>query len=157
MKLLVFADSHGYSGHMLRAAKQEGGVAACFFLGDGERDADKLAAACPALPLYSVRGNCDFGSFLPLEGLAPFGGVLFYYTHGHACGVKQGTGLLWQTARRAGAAVALFGHTHTPCCEEREGVTLFNPGSVALPRGGAPSYGRITLEGGAPVFEIVEL
>ena len=33
-------------------------------------------------PIYRVRGNCDIGFDDPAEGLAPFGGVLFFDTHG---------------------------------------------------------------------------
>jgi len=37
--------------------------------------------------------------------------------------------------------ILLFGHTHRPLLKEENGVIYANPGSVALPRGGAvPSY-----------------
>ncbi len=42
----------------------------------------------PELKIYSVRGNCDYASFAPPDGLAAFGGVLFYYTHGNLYNVK---------------------------------------------------------------------
>ena len=44
-----------------------------------------------------------------------------------------------------GAAIGLFGHTHLPTLEERDGVTLFNPGSIGAPRFGGPSYGLLQL------------
>ena len=57
-----------------------------------------------------------------------------------------------------GADVALFGHTHCPDLVQLDKVTLFNPGSAAIPRSGRPTYGRITVEEGkAPVFEHLEM
>ena len=156
MKLLVFSDTPNSPSRLLDVAGREKGVTALFHLGDGPHDADLLADLYPAIPLYRVRGNCDYASFDPDEGITPFGGVLFYYTHGHLLGVKQD---LWQLARRAkkaGAQVALFGHTHLPLCESREGIQLFNPGSLNVPRSGRGSYGVITLQEGKPSFEVLE-
>ena len=54
--------------------------------------------------------------------------------------------------------MALFGHTHCPDLVQLDKVTLFNPGSAAIPRSGRPTYGRITVEEGkAPVFEHLEM
>lgn len=152
MTLLIFSDSHGHPQNMIDAIAAEPGADACIFLGDGVRQFAALAPVFPKMPLYGVQGNCDGASFEPEEGLAPFGGVLFFYTHGHSYGVKRGLDALWQAARRKGAAAALFGHTHIPYYELRGGIHLFNPGSIAQPRAGAPSYGRITVEDGVPEF-----
>ena len=156
MKLLVFADSHGRPGRMLEAAAIHAETAhACIFLGDGLRDAEQLHARFPQLPLYMVQGNCDYGTYQPLEGLAPMGGLLFLYTHGHAFQVKANLETLWWRAQRKGADVALFGHTHKPFFEKRRGIYLFCPGSIAMPRFGPPTYGLITLQNGVPGFEVV--
>ena len=40
----------------------------------------------------------------------------------------------------AGSAF-VSGHTHVRVNEERDGILLFNPGSVGLPKDGAHSYG----------------
>lgn len=157
MKLLVFSDTHNRPQHMLDAVAEEQNADACFFLGDGANDPAALAEAYPQLPLYAVQGNCDPGSFEPYDGLAPFGGVLFFYTHGHTFSVKEGLDLLWWTARRRKADAALFGHTHIPYYEYRNGIHLFNPGSIALPRFGSPTYGRIIIENKTPHFEIVKM
>ena len=110
------------------------------------------------MPVYPVHGNCDFGALEPGEGLAAFEGVLFYYVHGHQYNVKYSyDDLAWGAICR-GADVALFGHTHCPDLVRLNKVTLFNPGSAALPRTGRPTYGRITVEEGkAPVFEHLEM
>lgn len=134
----------------------QGRVHSVLFLGDGARDADAVEAAFPALAFYRVSGNCDIGGFTPESGLAAFGGVLFFYTHGHNYQVKSGLGGLWQEAKRRGADVALFGHTHVAHCELVEGIYLFNPGSLSLPRNGISTYGIITIENSRPQFEIRE-
>ena len=155
MKLLVFSDTHGYPQLMLDTLIQEReGLHSCFHLGDVARDVMPLQKAFPKLPLYVVQGNCDIGSFDSSEGLTPFGGLLFFYTHGHTLRVKHSLEELWERAKRSGADIALFGHTHAPFYQERDGVHLFNPGSLALPRSGPPTYGRILLQNGAASFDI---
>ena len=153
MKILVTSDSHGSTGRLFSVVRQEK-PDVCFFLGDGTREADALADAMPALSLYQVAGNCDYGSFAPGQGLAPLGGLLFFYTHGHTLGVKHSLDHLWHAAHECGADVALFGHTHTPLYQQREGIHLFNPGALSYARGSGPSYGVITLGHKEPIFNI---
>lgn len=153
MKILVFSDTHGSPDEMISAVESTSNIIACFFLGDGGKDADTLQNEFPSLPLYRVRGNCDFASFDPLEGLASFEGLLFFYTHGHQYNVKSSLKELYQTAYNSGAAIALFGHTHMPYYKNYNGLHLFNPGSLSLPRVRKGSYGIITLEKNEPRFE----
>ena len=143
MKILVLSDSHGNTRAVLRAVERHPDAAAVFFLGDGSRDADALEEKHSRLPVYRVRGNCDFASFDPVEGLAPLGGVVFFYTHGHAYSVKSGVDELAAAAKARGADVALFGHTHEALCEMRDGVALFNPGTLCGTRG---SFGVVTVQ-----------
>lgn len=150
MKLLVVSDSHGDTRALYRTVEREKDADAVLFLGDGIRDVEALREERPSLRLYAVRGNCDFAAFDPIDGLAAFGGVLFYYTHGHRYSVKSGTQALAEAAAARGAQAALYGHTHQPALCEAQGVTLFNPG--ALCRTGGGSYGVITVENGAPAF-----
>lgn len=157
MELLVFSDTHGSSRRMLEVLEQRAGQThAVIFLGDGERDTQPLAQKYPKLPLYQVAGNCDFGSFTPTAGLAAFGGVLFFYTHGHEQGVKGGLSTLLQEAKSRGADAALYGHSHMAHYENRGGIHLFNPGSLNIPRGGPPSYGLIRIQNKTPQFHVVE-
>lgn len=154
MKLLVFSDTHGHTGHLRAALQRHPDAAALFFLGDGLRDIEELEEAHPALRVYAVRGNCDYASFAPQDGLAAFDNVLFYYTHGHLLGVKAGYEQLYFAAKSRGADVALFGHTHRAFCEEWDGVTLLNPGTLSYPDA---SYGVIELANGKPTFRIEHL
>ncbi len=154
MKLLVFSDSHNDITSMPPAAARHADAAACFFLGDGTRGADVLAERFPTMPLYRVRGNCDFGSFDPDEGLVPCAGHLIFYTHGNLHGAKSGTSGLLRAAKSRDADIVLFGHTHRAFYEKYNGVHLFNPGSISMPRGGPASYGLITLgDGGGEACE----
>ncbi len=153
IKILAVADVHGDAADLRWILQNERGVNALFLLGDGLSDLDRAAAAAernghkPAYPLYRVRGNCDVGAPDPAEGLAPLGGVLFFYTHGHHYSVKSGYDALTETAQARGADVALFGHTHRRALVN-DGLsrlpTLFNPGSLR----DSGSYGVITVESG---------
>lgn len=152
MKLLIVSDTHGDLRALRRAAEREQDAAAVIFLGDGLRDAEGLQDERPALRLYTVCGNCDLAACAPPGALAPFGGVLFYYTHGHLYGVKSGLTELAEAAAARGAQAALFGHTHRPTLEKRGGVLLFNPGALSSRRGEG-NYGIATVQDGAVRFE----
>ena len=156
MKLLVFSDTHNDPERMPIVLESEENVTACFFLGDGSADADVLQQRYPAMPLYRVAGNCDLASLDPLEGLAAFGGLLFFYTHGHTYGVKYRLDSLSEASKTRGANVVLFGHTHVPFLEYVDNLYLFNPGSLSEPRMGGPTYGRISIENYTPRFEICD-
>ena len=55
-----------------------------------------------------------------------------YMAHGHNHHVKAiGTSQLLSDARRFGAKLALYGHTHkVDCRQEPDGLWVFNPGSA---------------------------
>ena len=119
-----------------------------FFLGDGERDIVKVMDKYPDLPVYAVRGNCDFRSGLSNLLKCAVGGVTIFMTHGHMSNVKYEDRLdtLTQQAIQAGAEVALFGHTHSQHLSYNMGVMLLNPGSVG--RGYYPGYAVLNIENG---------
>lgn len=148
MKLLVVSDIHGDYDALEQAYRAEKNVGAVVFLGDGIREAERFEAAHGPLRVYMVRGNCDFGSNAPIQGLCAFEGVLFLYTHGHVYGVKGSYQALAEAAQAAHADAALFGHTHVPFCGELDGLTLFNPGTLT-----DGQYGVICAEAGKARFE----
>ena len=41
---------------------------------------------------------------------------------------------LVEKAKNEGVDVLLYGHTHIPMCEEKEGIICCNPGSVSIPK-----------------------
>lgn len=155
MKLLVFADTHGYARQMLDIVRNAQYAIAVFHLGDGIGDAEAIKSTFPNLNVYAVRGNCDAPGPYPLEGRTTFAGMRIFYTHGHTYGVKHDLAKLWIAAKTAGAQAALFGHTHTPHYEFRAGIHLFNPGSISMTRIDSSTFGQITLGEDEPRFEIL--
>lgn len=155
MKILIVSDSHGRSGTLDKIVQAEPDAANVIFLGDGVRDMELIADAYPNLRVYSVSGNCDYMSYAPGEGLAPFDGALVMFTHGHLYSVKSTLYELAAAAEKHGVQAALYGHTHTPACDTFGSVTLFNPGAVCGVRGGdsRPCYGVMTVENGRASFE----
>ena len=147
MKICVFSDSHGSAREMLRAARVED-PDLVFFLGDGENDLTWLRRVFPKLPVLSVRGNCDLRSKEPYDLECAVGGFRFFATHGHRYDVKHDPYLEELAAAGAEhrANVILFGHTHEPYRENRNGVLFLNPGSVG--ESSPPSYAVITVEDG---------
>ncbi len=137
MKVCVFSDSHGRPSNMISVIGIEE-PDLIFFLGDGERDLEEVKDIYPDLPIYSVRGNCDLMSQSSLLMMCNVGGVNIFATHGHMYYVKQEPkyDTLAAEASRAGASVALFGHTHIQDSTDNLGVQLINPGSI-----GAGIYG----------------
>lgn len=126
----------------------------CFFLGDGERDLARLEDNFPDLPIYAVRGNCDFNTDLQRLILCNVEGVIIFATHGHLSNVKREDDfrtLIYQ-AKEAGADIALFGHTHYQYLAEHDGITLLNPGSAGY--GYYPGYAILNIENGTFTAEL---
>jgi putative phosphoesterase len=160
MKACVFSDSHGVAKNMIAAIELEK-PDFCFFLGDGERDIDKIRGKYPDLPIYAVRGNCDFRSDLNRLIICNVEGVIIFATHGHLSNVKYEDELntLTYQAKEAGADIALFGHTHEPFFTEipadekhEKPLLIFNPGSLR-----AGSFGLLTIVGGKPLLSHGEI
>ena len=113
-------------------------------LGDMLSDAEEVAKHYPKLPFCTVPGNCD-GWFTtdPLKKQITLEGKSVLLSHGHRWGVKSGYGGAIADARAVGADILLFGHTHSPLCQQLEdGLWMMNPGPARS------SYGLIQLENG---------
>ncbi len=153
MKICIFSDSHGFPEPMIKAIKKEKPVL-CFFLGDGERDVKAVQAVFPSLPFYAVRGNCDPRSALSSSIACTVGGISVFATHGHLYNVKHEPALesLASAARAEGAALVLYGHTHTANQQQKEGITFLNPGALAFTS--EPSYAVLTADKGNFTAEI---
>lgn len=101
-------------------------------LGDHYDDGAVLAETYPHIPLHQVPGNCDRYRCI---GVHPevlcysVCGVRLFMTHGHNHGVKSGVWRLREAAAAAGAAAALYGHTHIPHVSREGALWLVNPGS----------------------------
>ncbi len=130
MKILVFSDSHGRLSNIVPVCRQQD-FDAVIFLGDGLSDIQTLEQMQKGVPVYAVRGNCDFFAGDAPDILMPvFSGKKIFITHGHLHYVKSGTDSLKSAARRAGADAVLYGHTHIPFYEDDGGFITANPGSA---------------------------
>ena len=159
MKLLFISDIHGVTSTLEQtlAAGAALGYDKIVLLGDllyhGPRNGvpnfyDPVKVACLLNGLkdriVAVRGNCDaevdqlmfefpmMGDYALLEA----GKETFFLTHGHLFNERKLPPLGIGT-------VLVHGHTHVPELKKLDcGLTIFNPGSISLPKGGSSrSYG----------------
>ncbi len=160
MELLIVSDSHGHAERLTEALQRQiKRPDAICFLGDGLRDTEVWESV--GIPVYTVRGNCDWSGFYrdePTERFLYLEGHKLMLTHGHVYDVKSGYGRLEAYARENGADIVLFGHTHVPVelslppkNEERR-LYLFNPGSIACDDGDGYPFGTLTLQGKNVLF-----
>jgi len=152
MKLIVVSDSHGSLFNIRAVMKMHPDAGMYVHLGDGCENFVDLCCQ-NKLPYAAVRGNCDIFSSRPIFDMIEIGDHKLFITHGDAYGVKYSTERLIEAGRERGADVILFGHTHEPLCEyidQDDGTKplyLINPGSIAQPREGNPTYAVIIIRG----------
>lgn len=147
MKILVLSDSHS-SLRFMRECADAVKPNVIIHLGDHFDDGEVMEAEYPNTRVYRVPGNCDRVftlTYAPEVICCDISGVKFFMTHGHRYGVKGGTSRLKQEARKAGAQVVLYGHTHEAECVVDAGMLVLNPGSC---RGYGGSAGLIEIECG---------
>ncbi len=129
MKILVLSDTHGDTDVIAQLLERE--APACLVhLGDCSGDVQYAMLDRAPIPLFQVCGNCDGFTQLPAELEAEIGGKRFFVLHGHTRDVKSGDAAMLAAAKARNADVVLYGHTHIPRKEEKDGVLLLNPGSA---------------------------
>ena len=100
-------------------------------------------------PLHVVRGNVDHGAWaaaLPVTARVDVGGAVFHVLHNIA----------ELDVDPAGAVV--YGHSHKPSIETRDGVLWLNPGSAGPRRFSLPiTLARVRVSGGELRPELVTL
>ncbi len=109
-------------------------------------------------PVHAVSGNVDEPEVLarlPAVRIVEAGGARIAMTHD----AGPAAGRLAQMRRRFGDADAVvFGHSHQPLHEERDGFHIFNPGSpTERRRAPAHTMGLATAEDGRLSFTLVSL
>jgi len=110
-------------------------------------------------PMAGVHGNVDSAELrrlLPSERVVEAGGARIGLLHD--AGAR--TGRLERMRRRFAerADVVVFGHSHLPLHEERDGFQIFNPGSpTERRRAPGHSMGLARVDDGRVRFELVEL
>ena|SRR5436190_20514585 len=104
-------------------------------------------------PTFGVRGNIDIDSWaarLPLTQRVEAGGLALFVLHEIA--------QLDLDPASAGFAAVVFGHSHRPLIETRDGVLFLNPGSAGPRRFRLPiTIARIRVSDRQMRPEIVEL
>ena len=91
--------------------------------------------------IICVRGNCDGevdDMVLDFPVLADYAiiysddleGRMIFATHGHHYNAQN-------LPKLKQGDILMHGHTHIPCLEEHNGITVTNPGSVSIPKNGS--------------------
>lgn len=158
MKIAVFSDTHLCSQEMIEIVgllKPD----AVIHLGDEVRDAIALRQTYPNQVIINVAGNSlhDMMSGEKRTIYMEFEGVKFMMTHGHDYSVKYGYSMLAEAARKNGAEVALFGHTHMDFDGVVDGVRCINPGSMMYKSSGDRTYAMLNVQDGSVKCEIMRI
>jgi putative phosphoesterase len=111
---------------------------------------DKLAAIAP---VTAVRGNVDHGAWaqkIPATNVLEVGEISIYVLHSlQELDVKP---------EAAKCVAVIYGHSHVPKSEIKNGVLYFNPGSAGPRRFKLPvSVGRLTIKDGKIDGRIISL
>ena len=150
MRVGVISDTHGLLRPEALDALQ--GSDLILHAGDvGPRDIlDRLREVAPVV---AVRGNVDTAPWttaLRLSEIVDAGGLQLFMLHDRA--------QLDFDPTAAGFAVVIFGHSHRPEADTRNGVLYLNPGSAGPRRFTLPiTLARLTIAGGTVTHELVHL
>lgn len=111
---------------------------------------ERLSAIAPTI---AVRGNVDKGPWaqsLPLSEVVDVGNIQLYVLHELAA--------LDLDPRAAEFAAVIFGHSHLPIAEVRDGILFLNPGSAGPRRFALPvAVARLRVVGKSLFHELIEL
>jgi putative phosphoesterase len=114
---------------------------------------DILETLSQIAPVTAIRGNIDrFGpcANLPATEAIELGGCLIYMLHA----IDD----LDIQPQAAGFCVVIYGHSHKPSIQERQGVLYLNPGSCGPRRFSLPiTYALLRMDEAKPIAEIVPI
>ncbi len=150
MRIGVISDTHG----LLRAEATTALRGSELILHAGDvGNAEVLRELKRIAPVAAVRGNVDVESWakqLPAMEIAEWAGKSFYILHRIAD--------LDLKPKAAGIDAVIFGHSHQPTIEWRDGVLYFNPGSAGPRRFSLPvTVGKIEIVDGELRPKIIPL
>ncbi len=137
-RIAVFSDTHGNSRDIRDAVRHNGPFNMLVHLGDGVGDGESVAAEA-GIVFRGVGGNEDHFRLMtmPAEDVFRVGPWTFFAVHGHQMEINPyHPESLWNRhlkemalwARRKGAHIFLFGHTHKPMLRKEDGIFICNPG-----------------------------
>jgi len=146
----VISDTHG----LLRPEAIEALRGSDRILHAGDVGAPEiLEALFEIAPVTAIRGNVDTAAWahaLPATEVVEISGVSIYMLHD--------LGQLKLKPEAAGFRMVVYGHSHQPKIEEKNGALYFNPGSAGPRRFHLPvSMGRLIIAAGKVQAELVEL
>lgn len=95
--------------------------------------------------ILAVKGNCDaevdemISDFKLEDNISLYSeGVSMFFTHGHKINIDN------MPKNVSDLKILCYGHFHTGFIKEKDGVIVFNPGSISLPKDNTKhSYGII--------------
>ena len=160
MKVLVVSDTHGNDINVAIALDREYPVDALLHLGDSQEEEEEFAEilAGEDIPLYIVKGNCDYFVDYTPSKIIELEGHRILMAHGHGYYVHFGTRDLAADALANDCDIAMYGHTHRPVIDDSDPqLLILNPGSISYPRqeGRRRSYMILELkEGKTPEVEL---
>lgn len=169
MKIGFISDTHGDYDQTLKALEVLKDCDKVYHLGDvlyhGPRNdlpkgynPKKLAEVLKGLDYITyIKGNCDSDvdemvmekDLQQKKRVENIDGKLFLMVHGYEETLEDRI----KEAKELGAVAIVTGHTHIKVLEEKDGITLLNPGSPSIPKDGSASVA--TYEDG--VFKLVEI
>jgi len=146
----VISDTHGLVRDEALAALRDSDI----ILHAGDIGSPNVLHALERIaPTYAVRGNNDrdeWGRSLPLTEVVELGAHLVYLLHDIAD--------LDVDPAAAGFRAVIYGHSHKPGIEQREGVLYLNPGSAGPRRFRLPiAVARMRVSDEGLQAELVEL
>lgn len=148
MEIGVISDTHGLLRPEAIDALQ--GVEHILHAGDVVGD-DILPQLEAIAPVTAVRGNCDSGALarsLPITEAVQFEQATIYMIH-----IRESLDI---DPASSGFQAVVFGHTHEPLCERRDGVLYLNPGSAGPRRFSLPiTVARMRVDGVSVEAEII--
>jgi putative phosphoesterase len=154
----VIADTHMPRGNRRLPVQRLKAADAILHAGDlMEREVlEALQGLGP--PVHAVRGNVDSSwlqARLPLQLTMTFEGVQVAMLHD----AGPATGRLNRMRRRfPDAHAVIFGHSHIPLHEERDGFQIFNPGSpTERRRQPVHTMGIATIDDRKITFDLIEV
>lgn len=150
--IVVLSDSHGNRRGVesLFPIMQESDM--IIHLGDTSQDGSFIRSKFPD-KTHLLNGNCDLMKIGDNELVLEVEGVKIFACHGHLYSVKSNLYKLVERAKELGCTVALYGHTHSACEMEIDGVLTINPGTMS--RYSQKSYCYLVVNGNKAVAKTV--
>lgn len=153
MKIGLISDTHGQVPNPVHAALA--GVDCILHAGD-VGPMDVITELEAIAPVHGVLGNTDYAIALPETRVEEFAGktILIH----HIVDVEYPSQTVRELLSTEKPDLVVFGHTHMPFDERRNGIRFINPGSASQPRGGTvASVAILDFTGDTPSLKSITL